>query len=307
MSDGDALHAAILSHPEEDTPRLALADWLDENDDPDQAAFIRVQIALAPVCTRPRGGRSNIPTHRCTACGALWTQWENDGSWSLACEDSEACCDNAPMGKQIEPLNESTVELFCRESNLLARNWQTWFRDSVPGGRMSNSGPVPYFVLPGGCHFVNVEVTRGFISRVTLPADAFIGEGIRCDACADGSPDWETGVVECRRCDSTGILCEPLAADLFAMHPITAVEFEDREPGRFDNTKQWYWAEQTGATTYPKNTLPSELFRSMRVLPSYTPSPTHIYPTRKEAMLAASEVAVAHARWLAADRTPAGG
>jgi uncharacterized protein (TIGR02996 family) len=46
MTDGDALLAAILASPDEDTPRLAYADWLDENDQPDRAALIRVQIEL---------------------------------------------------------------------------------------------------------------------------------------------------------------------------------------------------------------------------------------------------------------------
>lgn len=44
MSDERALRAAILAHPDEDTPRLMFADWLDENDRPDQAEFIRLQI-----------------------------------------------------------------------------------------------------------------------------------------------------------------------------------------------------------------------------------------------------------------------
>ena len=48
MSDGDALLSAILARPDEDVPRLAYADWLDENgDDPDRAEFVRVQVALA--------------------------------------------------------------------------------------------------------------------------------------------------------------------------------------------------------------------------------------------------------------------
>ena len=47
MTDHDALLAAICNEPDEDTPRLALADWLDENDEPEQAAFIRAQIELA--------------------------------------------------------------------------------------------------------------------------------------------------------------------------------------------------------------------------------------------------------------------
>jgi uncharacterized protein (TIGR02996 family) len=49
MSDERALQAAIIAHPEEDTPRLAYADWLDEHDDPDRAEFIRVQCRLADL------------------------------------------------------------------------------------------------------------------------------------------------------------------------------------------------------------------------------------------------------------------
>jgi uncharacterized protein (TIGR02996 family) len=51
MSDPSALLAAILAHPDEDTPRLAYADWLSEHaeDEPDRARaeFIRLQIELA--------------------------------------------------------------------------------------------------------------------------------------------------------------------------------------------------------------------------------------------------------------------
>jgi uncharacterized protein (TIGR02996 family) len=49
MSDEEALLAAIAAHPEEDTPRLAYADWLDENDQPARAEFIRLQIELATL------------------------------------------------------------------------------------------------------------------------------------------------------------------------------------------------------------------------------------------------------------------
>ena len=47
MDDRRALMAAIIANPDEDTPRLALADWLQEHGDKyDQAraAFIRLQI-----------------------------------------------------------------------------------------------------------------------------------------------------------------------------------------------------------------------------------------------------------------------
>src|SRR4051812_537419 len=47
MSDRDALIAAIAAAPGDDLPRLVFADWLEENGDPAQAAFIRKQIAFA--------------------------------------------------------------------------------------------------------------------------------------------------------------------------------------------------------------------------------------------------------------------
>ena len=47
MSDENALLRAIAAHPDEDTPRLALADYLDELGNPARAAFIRGQIELA--------------------------------------------------------------------------------------------------------------------------------------------------------------------------------------------------------------------------------------------------------------------
>jgi uncharacterized protein (TIGR02996 family) len=38
---------ALLANPEDDTLRLVMADWLDENDQPARAEFIRLQVELA--------------------------------------------------------------------------------------------------------------------------------------------------------------------------------------------------------------------------------------------------------------------
>lgn len=46
MSDRDALYRAILANPAEDTPRLAYADWLEENGRPEEAEFIRIHCSL---------------------------------------------------------------------------------------------------------------------------------------------------------------------------------------------------------------------------------------------------------------------
>ena len=42
-----ALLAAIVAHPDEDTPRLVYADWLQEHDRPERAEYIRLSIQLA--------------------------------------------------------------------------------------------------------------------------------------------------------------------------------------------------------------------------------------------------------------------
>jgi uncharacterized protein (TIGR02996 family) len=47
ISDRAALLAAIRANPEEDTPRLMFADWLDEHGDTDRAEFIRLSCELA--------------------------------------------------------------------------------------------------------------------------------------------------------------------------------------------------------------------------------------------------------------------
>lgn len=46
-SDGDGLRAAVCASPDDDTLRLIYADWLQENDQPDRAAFVRAQVAAA--------------------------------------------------------------------------------------------------------------------------------------------------------------------------------------------------------------------------------------------------------------------
>lgn len=47
LNPTDFLLSDILADPADDAPRLALADWLDESDRPDDAAFLRAQLRLA--------------------------------------------------------------------------------------------------------------------------------------------------------------------------------------------------------------------------------------------------------------------
>jgi uncharacterized protein (TIGR02996 family) len=47
MNDREALLRAICENPEDDTPRLVFADWLQEHGEEERAEFIRLQIELA--------------------------------------------------------------------------------------------------------------------------------------------------------------------------------------------------------------------------------------------------------------------
>ena len=52
MTDREALTRAVAAHPDEDTPRLAFADWLDEHGDAGDkvhARFVRVQCEMAAL------------------------------------------------------------------------------------------------------------------------------------------------------------------------------------------------------------------------------------------------------------------
>lgn len=50
MTDRAALEAAVLAHPDDDTPRLVFADWLDDHGEPERAELIRCQIQRKCEC-----------------------------------------------------------------------------------------------------------------------------------------------------------------------------------------------------------------------------------------------------------------
>jgi uncharacterized protein (TIGR02996 family) len=69
-----AFLGAILADPDDDSPRLIYADWLDERGDADRAEFIRVQCALhgAPADDRRRPAWRDREAALLTAHAADW-------------------------------------------------------------------------------------------------------------------------------------------------------------------------------------------------------------------------------------------
>ena len=62
MTHDDPFVESIVEAPDDDAPRLIYTDWLEEHDDPDRAAFVRVQIELARL---PEGDPRREELERC--------------------------------------------------------------------------------------------------------------------------------------------------------------------------------------------------------------------------------------------------
>ena len=61
--DWPALMAAIVADPDDDTVRLAAADFLEEHGDADRAAFIRIQVELARLEAAGKGQNLDAIDH----------------------------------------------------------------------------------------------------------------------------------------------------------------------------------------------------------------------------------------------------
>ena len=64
-ADEQTLSRRVVESPDDTTLRLVLADWYDENDQPDRAEFIRGQIRLAAIedWDEPEWAAYLVPNH----------------------------------------------------------------------------------------------------------------------------------------------------------------------------------------------------------------------------------------------------
>lgn len=69
-----SLLAAAINEPEDDTPRLVYADWLEEHGEQDRAEFIRVQLALAQLAD-DSGRRAALKRREVELLQQHWTEW----------------------------------------------------------------------------------------------------------------------------------------------------------------------------------------------------------------------------------------
>ncbi len=99
---------SICADPDDDTPRLAYADWLEEQGQGERAEFIRVQCELAKCRDCHGTGRKPNPARNDT-------KRHNAGQFKMILADTVACC-----------TDDGSKALRRRERELLGTDFCRW-------------------------------------------------------------------------------------------------------------------------------------------------------------------------------------
>ena len=174
MTDHDALLAAVLADPEDDAPRLVLADWFEENGQEERGEFVRVQCRIAEY-ERQAGGdprrKFGWPVHYETLRHRERELWRNGCvewfcvEWFEHLKDTPVCvaltegdaCDKPTHGLPVRGfIGELRTTLagflggpcsHCRGrgSNAIPSDWQDWSQCKQCKGTGRTLGAVGVF------------------------------------------------------------------------------------------------------------------------------------------------------------------
>lgn len=284
MTDQEAFIRKIVERPEDNMPRLAFSDWLEDN-------------AGEVECPTCQGFGEFVRTGQgCHAC---------DGTGRVPNGNAERAefirlqCELARRPRQVEWLAQMPVEQWAgggeegdllrrldalrrreRELLKLAPGWLGWtlndphydpcldeFYDDIVYGPTRSS------------------FRRGFVERVWLPLAAFLGEV--CGRCGGAKRPGGCGLCgnSGRVGGCAGVLCRA--------QPVMRVELTDRVPMEvLPNT--WCWGRSYATVIEERHRIPSDVFG--RLAPNARGCERIDYPTRAAAVDALSVVLVAHGR-----------
>lgn len=147
--EGTALRTAVCREPKEDTVRLAYADWLDENGDPERAEFVRLQVALYG---RPYWGLCGPRSTHAPACAA-------------SAERRHECNAHGAAGDRMRN----------RAGALFAANWAPWGLE-VPGPCTPHgyTGFRVFLSTPDNAVVGSADFERGLVTQVSVPTELFL-------------------------------------------------------------------------------------------------------------------------------------
>jgi uncharacterized protein (TIGR02996 family) len=179
-----ALLNACRAAPADDTPRLVLADWLDEHDDPDRAEFVRVQCELA----RPSLDAERVAALKHVETNLLlanWQRWSGDLPQIMAAIDVErARAERAayfhqrfpdrPMPESLAIAKPAPIDPLARHKSWGFRRGLLWA--DVSGGLLSDSRFVAWCRRS---QVVWLERVRSRLSTLDQLADLEVPDAIR--------------------------------------------------------------------------------------------------------------------------------
>jgi hypothetical protein len=242
VTDTEArLLRAVLESPGDDTPRLAYADWLDDN----------AGVVPCPICTGPGFPRGPVPAG-CTKCrGSL----EIPDDRRERAEFIRIQCELAGRPDGSPETTRRRSDLFEREGDLL---WNMQGAGIMPGQMLAHArrdwaGPdlsAMAKTIPGRSAWT---WSRGFISTVRAPLAVLAGE--ECYLCHAGLGDGHPP-RNCPACSGTGRV-PGIGRDLFGLQPVTRVD-TDRLPSTqlINGRIRWaFWREhESGYESLPNIT-----------------------------------------------------
>lgn len=214
-----ALFRAVAADPDDDNPRLALRDYLDERDDP-RAEFIRVQQRIAEA-------------RRLCSCGG--------------CVAARGGGQHTNGGCAVDARQDDGVRLRHRERELLAQHEGEWRRIGCPaagGGGLNRAGDAR--AKSPWEH--KVHWRRGHVSAVECRLDEVLEQRYARTDWTDPASEYATGLW----------VPTAWALRVCEWHPVEEFRVSDRQPlqwelsggrgGRFS----WIDASQTeGASALP--------------------------------------------------------
>jgi len=267
VSDADAVFAAILAAPDDDLPRTALAEWLDDLGQPERASFIRVQCELARLVVRPLAEvlfhpRPTVPNlvTRDVVSGTLggspegivagatvdWTVSGGldraDGFWTGVGVVENVGVDRHGLTVRLRPVpnegsrperdaaREKRRALRVRARQLFDPHSDRWF--PVPPGYGLNWHLT---TDPWDDARPGYVVRRGFVDELRCDLRRFLGGACgRCDGRGSFIPR-AAGVrpgdrIDCPECDGSGAVAGLDLAAVWGSHPVRRVVLSDREP-----------------------------------------------------------------------------
>lgn len=186
LSDRDALFAAVCANPEEDTPRLMFADWLDEHGEPERAEFIRLQCELARLA---EDGSDSQPLYE------------------FLCEHDYVTRPSADWTKIDDGIHRR-IALAMRAEDLSKRHGERWVPKLPKKFKVEWDGfqrGFPHRVTLGSLRNLKevAERLRAAVPPITLVADNFTGRVV--EQLADvGLLGWISGLELVDEC-ATGL------------------------------------------------------------------------------------------------------